>query len=213
MKSLRTRFRQRAPIGVGVLTVCFLLCSCGQRSTHVEGDLVGGAHETIAPSPSPPLFDVVAPNYDAPISDGETVTDMDSARALLSFDPLVPKGLGEPSRILVSRPDDVAQDDRALGLVYDTASYGRVTVVEDLQHVSPQEYDSENKALLAENGNPNTHGSVEIIDVRDGQQALITTSEEGNLSQIFWLERDNLEISILGPSLNSEDCQKLANTI
>jgi hypothetical protein len=208
MKSSRIKLQRFGFSGIALLLGCLLLSSCGQPSVKA-----GGGDLASAPTPSGPAFDMVEPDFSAPVPNSETASDLDSAVALLPYEPLVPKGLGQPSRILVSRADTFAPADRAIGFVYDTPDFGRVDVVEHLQSISPQEYDAENKALLAENGKPTTHGSVQIINVRDGQQALITTSEDGKLSEIFWLERSNLEISILGPSLTSDDCQKLANSI
>jgi hypothetical protein len=167
---------------------------CG-RSTRVSGDLVGNG----------PCA------YKSPISRGIPVRSVRKASKIVSFAVLKPHGLGPIQSVLISDPHIVPTASRALAFIFDASGYGPVDVVEEPMDVSQAEYDSENKTLLAENGSPLAHGSVELATVRGDTRALITTSEDGRTSDIFWMEHPGMEISITGPSLHASDCIRIAN--
>jgi hypothetical protein len=149
--------------------------------------------------------------YKNPIARGTAVLSFRRATKLVSFPLVRPHGLGPVDHVLVSDPRAVPRGSRAVAFVFDTVRYGRVDVAEEPMHVSRAEYDSENRRLLAENGSPLTHGSAAVVTVRGDKQALITTSEDGRLSDIFWMEHRGMEISIIGPSLDSSGCVDIAN--
>jgi hypothetical protein len=115
--------------------------------------------------------------------------------------------------MFINDPSRVPRGSRAIAVLFEAPQYGHVNVVQEPAGLPRAEYDSENRALLAENGSPLTHGSVSVVIVRDDKQALITTAENGGLSDIFWMEHAGVEISISGPSLDATDCVHIANRI
>jgi hypothetical protein len=161
----------------------------------------------------PPSGDLMRVDYQAPISAAVRVGSVQKANRLLSFKALRPRGLGAAGAVLVTDPKKTPRQSRAIAFLFNTQRYGRVDVAEEPAGLPRAEYDSENRALLAENGSPQTHGSASIVTVRGNKQALITTGEGVTTSDIFWIERRGVEISIIGPSLDASDCVKIANAL
>jgi hypothetical protein len=191
-----TRFCPRTMSLLSVMFVVLAMAGCG-RSHQISGDLVG-----------------IGPGlYKDPISTGIPVASARKAAKLVSFPIVTPQGLGPVQRVLISDPHQLPRTSRAVAFLFETRQYGRVDVVEEPMQVSRAEYDRENRGLLAQNGSPLTHGSVALPTVRGGKQALITTSEDGRTSYIFWMEHRGMEISIIGPSLNRSDCVQIANGV
>jgi hypothetical protein len=157
--------------------------------------------------------DLMRVDYQAPISAAVRVGSVQKANQLLSFKALRPRGLGAAEAVLVTDPKKVSRQSRAIAFLFNTRRYGRVDVAEEPAGLPRAEYDSENRALLAENGSPQTHGSVSIVTVRGNKQALITTGEGVTTSDIFWMEQRGVEISIIGPSLDTSDCVEIANAL
>ncbi|MDP9225716.1 MAG: hypothetical protein M3P18_18120 [Actinomycetota bacterium] len=180
-----------------LLTFVTMLAAAGcGPSTQISGDLVGSGPGA----------------YKTPISTGVPVRSVRKAAKLVFFPVLKPHGLGPVNSVFVTDPHRVPLGSRALAFVFDdTRRYGPVDVVEEPMRVSRAEYDSENKTLLAENGSPLTHGSIALATVRGDKRALITTSEDGRTSDIFWMEHPGMEISIVGPFLDASDCAHIAN--
>jgi hypothetical protein len=189
-----TRFSPGTTSLVSLMSVVFAMAGCG-RSHQISGDVAG-----LGPGV-----------YKNPIATGIPVASAAKAAKLVSFPVVTPRGLGPVQRVLISDPHQLRRGNRAVAFVFETRRYGPVDVVEEPMQVSRAEYDRENRGLLAQNGSPLTHGSVALPTVRGDKQALITTSEDGRTSDIFWMEHRGMEISILGPHLNRSDCVRIAN--
>jgi len=166
-----------------------------------------------APSPSstPGLpDDGMQHNWDNPIF-GVPVASVDAAQAQVPFTVYVPKGLGSPTGVFAT-PTDVPPEGRAVAFVYDTPEFGKVDVVEHVPDVPPDQYDAEHENLVATNGDPQLHGRFDLVTIRAGQKALVTTSEDGTRSAIFWLEGDT-EIVVEGPALSFEQVVAIAQVL
>jgi hypothetical protein len=183
-----------------------MVAACGQSRQASSGDLVGVGSDGTTCCDS-------TGSYQAPILDATRIANFRAANKLLSFEALRPQDLGRFRALFINDPSRVPVENRAIAAVFDSPRYGRVNVVQEPMGLPRAEYDAENRALLAENGSPLTHGSVSIVTVRNDKQALITTAESGSISDIFWMEHAGVEISITGPLLNATDCVYIANRI
>jgi hypothetical protein len=85
-------------------------------------------------------------------------------------------------------------------------------LIEHEPGVPPADYDESNRALVAYNDQPGTLGRFELVTIRGGKQALVTTSEDGSRSSVFWLEGD-IEIVVRGSEMNRGQAIHVANTV
>jgi hypothetical protein len=157
-----------------------------------------------------PGVDAPSIDWENPIN-GEVVNDLTALDGKLPFDPVEPGGLGAPTKILVG---PVGSDNASLvvAFLYESSDAGLVVVKEHLPDVPAKEYESANRQLLELNGQPNVHGSFEIVTIRSGAEALITTSEDASTSSIFWLE-DGIEFIVRGPGLDRERAVQVAEKL
>lgn len=175
-----------------VAFTCILLTACasrGARSVSID---------------SPPT------DWENPI-DGVVVSSVAEAVKLVPFTVYPPRKLGNPTKILVSAPG-VQPEMRVVAFLFDTPDYGRVVVTEHIPDVPPEQYDEANQSLVALNGEPNVHGSAEIVSIRGGKNALVTTSEDGSESTIFWLE-GGVEFVVKGPSIDRENILQVVDDV
>ena len=86
-----------------------------------------------------------------------------------------------------------------------------MVVQESQPDTTLDEWKSSNDTLVSMTGQPNVYGSAQIVSVRSGLEALITSGE--STSMIEW--RDDTDGSLLvivkGPSLAAADCATIAN--
>jgi hypothetical protein len=57
------------------------------------------------------------------------------------------------------------------------------------------------------------HGSFTWVNLADGTEALITTSEDGSDLAIVFLDPDKVEVQVQGPGLTADGILKLANDV
>lgn len=149
-------------------------------------------------------------DWDNPIH-GFAANSVESAQRHVPFEIYKPKGLNGQIKLLVS-PLGFEPEKRAIAFLFDAPEYGRVAVIQHFPDVPAGEYDAANENFLQYNGGPETHGTFEIVIIRDGRKALITTSEDGSTSSIFWLEGDT-ELMVRGPLLQRNDVIEIAEKI
>lgn len=183
-------------IGV-LLGFVVLLVSCGRLS---------GESPIAGPPATAPVGDEPHTNWENPI-DGVRVDSFAQADAAISAALYEPRGLGPPTDLFVGQ-----FNAEVAALLYQTDAYGLVVVRESPPDASREVYEESQRELLDYNDKPDTHGRFEILTIRDGQQALLTVSEDGNDATIFWLE-GKLEISIGGPSIGPIEAVELAKSI
>jgi len=128
----------------------------------------------------------------------------------MPFTPITPNNLGEVTGTYTTSPESASPADRVLEFDFAKSPYGQVVVEELSPEVSTKEWPSYVALLVGENGSEGMHGTASTFIVRDGAQALLTTSEDGARTDIRWLEGSDLEIWVTGPSLSVDDCAKIA---
>jgi hypothetical protein len=188
-----------------------LATGCG-RITGSGGTPPADLPTASSPPSTPNLPDHgLQQNWDNPIF-GVPVASAAAAQAQVPFTVYEPKGLGTPPTGVFATAADVAPEGRAVAFVFDTQEFGRVDVVEHVPDVPLDQYDAEHENLVATNGDPLLHGHFDLVTIRAGQKALVTTSEDGTRSAIFWLEGD-AEIIVEGPALNFNQVVAIAQAL
>jgi hypothetical protein len=191
-----------------VLTVSLVSCARVGSSPQPGAGAALSSSTTASPRPG---YDQIITNWSNPI-DGEPVTSIAAAQSNLPFTVYEPKGLPTPTSIVAS-PTSVPADARAIVFIYQTTPYGWLDIVE---HVPPEatanEYDAAHKALLALNGQPTTYGTFKLVPLPDGQQALLTVSDDGAHATVFWLQGD-AELVLEGPTLSPDQALNILPTV
>jgi len=154
-------------------------------------------------------MDPAPPDWSNVIS-GHSV-DLQDVSLDLPFTPLVPSGLGDPVGVFKTDPNTYAPEDMVLEFDYDSASYGRVIVKEITPEVNEDGWGAYVQLLLKQNGSPLLHGRFSTDVVRSGVTSLLTTSEDGSMTDIRWLESPDLEVYVRGASLTEDECVKIAD--
>jgi hypothetical protein len=183
---------------------CVMFVGCGNPG--------GSGQATLAElEESPRGYDAPETNWANPI-EGVRAPSLAQAESTLPFDARTPKGLGTPSKILLSDPAMVSAKQIVIAYLFDDPELGLVVIKEHLPDVDPSTYVEENRELLKYNGDVNTHGRFSVVSIRGGIEALLTESEDGSEATIFWLE-DGIEYIVNGPSLNGQDVVAVAERI
>lgn len=152
-----------------------------------------------------PGTDALEVDWEDPI-DGVPVETVEQAQALLDFEVLEPLGLGEPKALFIAPPDSPA----VIALGFESPRFGPVVIKEYRPDVPAADWYASLQRLVAGNDAPTRSGRAEIVTVRDGMKALVTTSEDGSVSSLF-LHVGDKEISIRGPDLQFDDVVAIAN--
>jgi hypothetical protein len=183
----------------GLVAALVLMGACARREAATGG---GEQH---------PHQERSTINWDNPIA-GVRVDALESVAALFPFDILMPEGLGSPFKILMTPPENASPESRVLAFLYNSRAYGRVVILEHIPDVPVAEYEESNQKLVQiSHTQSNVRGSAEIVPVRGGLPALVTTSEDGKHSTIWWLEAGSFEIVVEGPDLNFNQVIEIAN--
>ncbi|MBI3647211.1 MAG: hypothetical protein HY240_00375 [Actinobacteria bacterium] len=105
------------------------------------------------------------------------------------------------------------QDDtRVLALLYDTSDFGRLVVQEYPAQQSLSDWLEAAKATVGDTGQPGYYGSAELVTLADGAQGLLTTTPNGKLSVMEWLE-DDVDMTVMGPQLDKAGATRYANLV
>jgi hypothetical protein len=165
-----------------------------------------------SPSSWIPPIEGIAVDWDKPIGGTAiSLADLAAIEAKLPFTVLLPRGLGTPAGIFLSDTTSVAFEDQVVAFVYESTPYGQVDVEESLPTEPTDEWKADAQRIVGQNGQPYTHGSTALISVRGGSgNGLTTTSEDGTISDLRWLENDALEVLVRGPKLNVQDCIEIS---
>ncbi len=141
--------------------------------------------------------------------------NMAEASSKLAFNPMVPKGLGSPTKILVQL-GNLELDRRPIAMIYDNASYGRIIVKQGLPEGTPEE----EEAFLASvpkmgaeccAGIPGS-GHSELVSIRGSITALVTETDDRSTADITWVE-GRLLLSVSGPDLQRDEVIDIANAL
>jgi len=179
-----------------------LLFACASKTSQLRD---AGPDQTSSGSQSVPA------NWDNPI-DGDPVNSFDDGRSDVGFSARQPQNLGDPKSIFVTRLSGSQRQDRVLAFVFDTASYGRVVVIEEPLRITAAEWLKSIQANAASNGSSGTSGRADVVTIKGGVQAEITTSGDLAHSDIRWIE-GTMQILVRGPTLNHDECLELGNKV
>jgi hypothetical protein len=139
-------------------------------------------------------------------------TEAAAAAAITAFQVYSPLGIIGNETIFVT-PSGTPANAQAVAFVFQTDNYGLVDVGEGVPaQSSTAEYNAANEALVQENGQPYTHGSITTASIRGGKEAFISTSEDGKLNTVLWME-NGIEFVIEGPTLTSNQVIQIANSL
>jgi hypothetical protein len=162
------------------------------------------------------LFDSPSTDWDNPIGGIEVVSFREAAQRA-PFHLYRPAGLGRPDKVLVDSSSP--RHPGVIALRYETGRFGLVVVTEAPPDAPIKEYEQSNRQfventreLLEESPDIPVSGTSEIVTIRHDQEALVTTSEDGSSSTIFWLE-GHVELVVTGPALGREEVITIAGSI
>jgi hypothetical protein len=159
-------------------------------------------------------FDEIPINWDNPI-DGIQVAYLASAAAGLPFSVKQPTSIGQPIKILVAQvPEEAPPDFLVLAMMYETAEFGNVWVLEHHPSLPPDEYLKYQQNMASLSGTPVMHGTAELVKTRSGANALVQTSPDGSWSSITWYVQDeagDIEVRIMGQNLTAGQAVTIAN--
>jgi len=193
----------------------FLLVGCGRLnsgSATAPSLSPTGPEPSIEPLPSELVANPLASiNFDNPIS-GEAVGSLAEASQYLPFAPLDPQGLGAAQAVYVGAPKEYVDASKALALIYDTEQFGRVDVLEGVPDITPVQWLASATSWANSNGQPGHYGTAELLSIRTGVEALLTTSQDGQHSVIEWLDGP-IQVEVLGPTLDRDAVLKIAETL
>lgn len=140
---------------------------------------------------------------------GLSVSDSD-LQSQAPFEAVLPKGLG---RIYLLDTEAEAPRQSVVEFDYDVPGIGRVVVEEAFPEVDAKEWPAYVELLVAQNGSELLQGTAVQVSVRGGKLALMTVSGDGKRCDIRWLEYEQLEVYVRGPSLDPGDCVALAEAV
>jgi len=117
-----------------------------------------------------------------------------------------------PSAVVVSDADRVPLDGRAVALIYDTRRFGRVDVLESYADVPPEHWLETVESMVADNDPGQWTGTASLVRLPDGTSCFLTISNDGEPSQIDWLEV-SIQATVAGPQLSGTEANDLAATL
>jgi hypothetical protein len=147
--------------------------------------------------------------WDNPIG-GDPVSSAEEAASLLAFEPITPRNLGTPSKLLVNSaiPN---QSARAIAFVYDTPEWGTVVVIQERIALSAADYDTDLANRVAEFAtDPSAQGTARLVSLRDGAQGVLSLNADGTLLWVLWSEGER-EVILRGEHLPPDAALALAN--
>jgi hypothetical protein len=173
---------------VGLLSIAgLILVSCGDRA----------------------LVDAPSDDYDTWFPNAKHLASPEAATKRVSLPIVVPRGLGEP------RCTCLGPEARAVAFVYDRPEFGRVVIVEGpVDYSDPGQQREGYKNVVAQNDQPNVHGTAEMVTVTGDVIGLVTTSEDGSrsgLEIVLWGMEGDVQVYITGPALTREQALLIAN--
>jgi hypothetical protein len=89
---------------------------------------------------------------------------------------------------------------------------GLVDEYEEVPQLTPSQFRGMIKHWVGLNGKPGTDGTTTAAKVGSGYPAMITTTADGETSDIRWVEA-GVEYMIRGPSLSKAECIRLASAL
>jgi len=143
---------------------------------------------------------------------GTRVASLADAKGSLLFDPIGPKGLGEPTGVFVTPPEETGKSF-AIELDYQVPGLGLIVVRESPPMMPASSWPDQVAAHVDSNGEPLVHGTSSSAIVRGDHLALLTVPEDGSTAYLSWYERDDLLLTVTGERLTPESLLKLVESL
>jgi hypothetical protein len=127
----------------------------------------------------------------------------------------IPTDLGSPVAMQVWDPVTGAPAGQAgFALVYQVGG-NPLDIIEGAPSEPASEFNADLHSMVDQwEATPDLlHGSFTWVNLADGTEALITTSEDGNDWAIVFLDPDKVEEQIQGPGLTADSILTLANDV
>jgi hypothetical protein len=149
-----------------------------------------------------------APDFAHPFADGAQVAAVAAAASHTPFAPAVPQTLGKPSAIFV-HSGHVPRAEQGVALVYDTASHGRVDVIEVPTHWNAR--DLAQPVADCASGAASCEGTFATVTLDRGPALQIT----GPPSTVLIFVRNGVKYQIQGPddSFSAADARQVGQAI
>lgn len=167
--------------------------AAGTMAVFLSG-CAGGRTGVTRGSAERPLDAAPAPDWEHPLGGlGKRFAASRDAARYVSFTPLLAVKLGRPTSIFVSDPGRVPRSDRAFSLVFDSTTYGRYDINEQVSHTNQQELES----LVGCDHATGCEGSWSVVEIGNGVRALLVAGPRA--TSVTWLD-GTLRIDVLGPA-------------
>jgi hypothetical protein len=196
----------KAPVVVALLLGT--LTACGSPSTNVSQTAPQAAPTSEqAERDAEIIGSIPAADWDRPL-DGPAVSSLAEAQENLPFQARMPKGLGNPATILLSKRAEPGNVGRGVAFLFDVPGAGRIIVME-LRDSSPlSEFAGATSAMVAQNTDPYQHGRYDAITIKNGVPARLTTAAVGYFT-VEWREGDRY-MQITGPDVSRDAILNMA---
>jgi hypothetical protein len=148
-------------------------------------------------------------DWDNIVRNGLTVDALAEAQGYLSFEPISPRSLGSPLRILVSDPAQFELDARSVGMEFKDPTYGHFWIIENASQTTQKELEG----LVDQcKSSPKCEGTWSVVDIRDGVRAVLIEGPPSTLLE--WLE-SGLRVVVMGSpdEFTGDEAISVANAI
>ena len=193
---------RRGVAAIGLVLAVIFLAGC---SSQGHADPAGGTSSGEAVGLEPQEANYTDPLHGAPL------TSVSRANLALSFQVVSPPAKwGTPSMSVSPSNPGVDPSTVKMAFVFTGTEFGTLDVIEG----RPQEsnWTAFINGVVEAGKQPGAMGSSEIVSLADGSSALITTSADGQVSDIQWQSPSSrLEYAIQGSALNRDAAIGQAN--
>lgn len=189
---------ERSVVAVAGLIVVAWAVVTAVAVTKAQSSSLGGAHSQDAGLPI---------NWNNPLGVGVEVSSVQSVMGQLAFTPVQPPAsLGDAVGVFVS-PPEIDLQERAIGWVYQSSTYGRFFITEEISQTTQQELES----LAGCDPNTGCEGSWTVVTLQDGTRGLLIAGPAS--TGIVWLN-GNLRFDVFGPpdTFTVSNATAVANT-
>lgn len=194
---------RRVLLSAGVFMLGVLAC----------GPQVGSSQPAATPSSPLPVSSTgdweFERMFNDPLPPGEEKSSVEDAQREAPFAILTPS-LGDPLHVWISKVAYQGKGGAAVALTYDSASFGRIVIMETLDPVdltTSEKWESDAAEAVAANGKPGHYGSSERVAVRGGQ-GLLGVHPSGRIGLAVF--EGGILVQIFGPDLSKDQAVAIA---
>ena len=148
-------------------------------------------------------------NWENPIG-GVEVADLASVQSSLAFQAYKPKNLGSPVAQLVSLSPPII--DRMIAFRYTSPSYGPVIVEEIKLDTTPEKFNADQEASLADMNATSTGSAyTEVVSIRNGREGFLSEDGKGHAYLLMWVESSGVVFLLRGLTTTKASIIEVAN--